>query len=74
MGIFSFRQPAVAACWGGRCFPFLGALLVHVTVPAPQAVRRLLAVFPDVAELLAVMALRKIILSSKFLYPDFDVA
>jgi hypothetical protein len=34
----------------------------------------LLAVCPDVAELLAVMALRKTILSSICLYPDCDVA
>jgi hypothetical protein len=42
--------------------------------PAPQAEGRLLAVCPDVAELLAVTALRKIILSSTCLYPDCDVA
>jgi hypothetical protein len=74
MGFFSFRQPAVSACWGGRCIPFLGALLLQVTAPAPQAARRLLAVCPHVAELPAVMALRKTILSSMCLYPDFDVA
>jgi hypothetical protein len=27
MGVFSFRQTAAAACWGGRYIPFLGALL-----------------------------------------------
>jgi hypothetical protein len=45
-----------------------------VTAPAAQAAGRLLAVFPDMVELLAVMALRKIILSSICLYPDCDVA
>jgi hypothetical protein len=28
MEVFSFCQLAVAACWGIRCIPFLGALLV----------------------------------------------
>jgi hypothetical protein len=69
MGVFSIRQPTVAACWDGRCIPFLGALLVQVTAPEPQAAGRLLAVCPEVAELLAVMALRKTILSSVCLYP-----
>jgi hypothetical protein len=69
MGFSSFRQSTVAACWGGSCIPFLGAILVHVTAPAQQAAGRLLAVCSDVAELLAVMALRKTILSS-----DYDVA
>jgi hypothetical protein len=63
MGFFSFRQQAVAANWRGRCISFLGALLVQVTAPAPQAVGRLLAFFPDVAELLAVVALGKSILA-----------
>jgi hypothetical protein len=35
---------------------------VQLTVPAPQAARRLLAVCPDVAELLALMTLHKSIL------------
>jgi hypothetical protein len=47
---------------------------VQVTAPAPQAAGRLLAVFPDVVELLAVMAVRKTILSSLCLNPDCDVA
>jgi hypothetical protein len=58
----------VAAGLGGWCIPFLGALLVQVTAPAPQAARRLLAVCPDLAELLAVLALRKTILSSRCSY------
>jgi hypothetical protein len=55
MGLFSFRQSAVGARWSGRCIPFLGALLVQVTAPSLQAERRLLAVCPDVAELLAIV-------------------
>jgi hypothetical protein len=47
---------------------------VQVTASAPQAAERLLAICPDVAELLAVMALRKTILSSICLYPYCDVA
>jgi hypothetical protein len=53
MGVISFRQPTVAACWGGRCIPFLRALLVQVTSSAPQAAGRLLVVCPDFSELLA---------------------
>jgi hypothetical protein len=60
MGVFSFRQPTVAACWSGRCIPLLGELLVQVTASA-QAAGRLLACWPDVAKLLAVKSLRKII-------------
>jgi hypothetical protein len=37
MGVFSFRQPTVAACGDGRCIP------VQVTAPAPQAAGRLRA-------------------------------
>jgi hypothetical protein len=74
MRVFSFRQTTVAPRWGGRCIPFLGALLMQMTPSAPLAAGRLLAVFPDVAELLAVMALRKTILSSIYLHPDCHMA
>jgi hypothetical protein len=72
MGFLSFRQLAVTACWCGRCtrISFLRTLLVQVAATAPQKTGRLLAVFPNVAELLAVMALRKPILSFMVLYPD----
>jgi hypothetical protein len=73
VGLFSFHQPTFTAYWSGRCTPFLGALLVQVTASA-QAAGRMLTVCPDVEELLAVMALRKTILSSVCLYPDCDVA
>jgi hypothetical protein len=49
---------------------FFRTLLVQVAATAPQKTGRLLAVFPNVAELLAVMALRKPILSFIVLYPD----
>jgi hypothetical protein len=74
MGVFSFRQPEVAACWGGCCVPLLGALFVDVSAPAPQTARRLFAICPDVAELLTVVALRKRILGSICLHPDSSVA
>jgi hypothetical protein len=45
-----------------------------MTPYAPQAAGRLFAVCPDMAELLAVMDLRKTILSSICLHPDCDVA
>jgi hypothetical protein len=47
---------------------------VQVTGPAPQAAGRLLAVYPDVAELLAVMALGKTFLCFIGVYLDCDVA
>jgi hypothetical protein len=74
MRVFSFRQPTDAARWGGRCIYFLGALLLQVSAPVPQAAGWLFAVCPDVAELLAVMALRTTILSYICLHPDCDVA
>jgi hypothetical protein len=75
-GIWSFscRPLAAAACWDERRIPFLGTLLVQVTANAPQAAGRLLAVFPDVAELVAFMTMCKTILSSICLYPGCDVA
>jgi hypothetical protein len=65
MGVFSFRQMTIS---------FLGALLIWVTFSAPQAAGRLLAICPDVAELLAVVALGKSILGSISLHPDNNVA
>jgi hypothetical protein len=74
MGFLSFLQLAVAACGGGGCIPFFRTLLVQLDAPAPQTTRRLVAVFPNVAENLAVLALRKAILSFIGFYPDYDVA
>jgi hypothetical protein len=59
MRFFPFRQPAATTCWGGRCVPLLGALLVQVSAPAQQIARRLLSICPYLAKLLAVVALRK---------------
>jgi hypothetical protein len=74
MCFLSFRQPAVTPCWCGRCIPFFRTFLVQVAASAPQTTVRLLGVCPDVAELLAVMARRKVILSFIGLYPVCDVA
>jgi hypothetical protein len=48
-------------------------LLVQVAAPSTQTTGRLLADYPNVAELLAVMVLRKIVLTFIDLYPDFDL-
>jgi hypothetical protein len=74
MGFFSFRQPAVAGSWRGRSVSLFGAFFVQVTAPAPSITWRLFAVSPDVAELLAVVTLRKSTLVSVCLHPDRDVA
>jgi hypothetical protein len=47
---------------------------MQVADPAPHITGRMLVVFPNVAELLAVMALRKPILSFIGLYLDCDVS
>jgi hypothetical protein len=47
---------------------------MQVTAPAPQTTGRLLTVCPNVAELLAVVALRKAVLSPVCLHPDCYVA
>jgi hypothetical protein len=70
MGFLSFRQLAVTACWCRRSFSFFRTLFVQVAATAPQTTGRLLAVYSNVVEILAVMALRKHILSFIVLYPD----
>jgi hypothetical protein len=45
-----------------------------MTASAPQSAERLLAVFPDFAELLVLVSLSEIILGSKSLHPDINVA
>jgi hypothetical protein len=70
MGFLSYPQLAAATCWCGRCISFFRTVLVHVAATAPQTTGRLLAVFLNVAELMAVMALRKPILSFIVLFPD----
>jgi hypothetical protein len=47
---------------------------LQVAATTPQTTGELLAVFPDVAELLAVVTLRKSILCFVRLYPDSNVA
>jgi hypothetical protein len=57
MGLLSLHQLAVTPSWsGGSVFSFR-ALFVQVATPAPQTTGRLLTVGPNVAELLAVVAL-----------------
>jgi hypothetical protein len=47
---------------------------MQVSASTPQAARRLLAIGPDVAKLLAVVTLRKGVLGFVRLYLDGDVA
>jgi hypothetical protein len=63
MGVFSLRQFAVATYWSGGSV-ILWTLFVQVVAPIPKTTGWLFAVCPDVAELLAVVALRKSALGS----------
>jgi hypothetical protein len=74
VGLLSFHQLTVAACWCGRCTSFFRILLAEVTAPTPQTMGRLLAVCPNVAKFLAITALHKTILGFIGIYPDCDVA
>jgi hypothetical protein len=57
MWFFPLQQFAVATCWsGGSVFP-LWIFLLQVAAAAPQTTWWLLAIFPNVPELLAVVAL-----------------
>jgi hypothetical protein len=47
---------------------------MEVSAPAPQKARRWFTNFPDMAEFLAVVALRERVLSSISLHPDSNVA
>jgi hypothetical protein len=47
---------------------------VQVTTPTPHTTGRLLAVSPDMAELLAAVTLRETSLGSVHLYPDCNIA
>jgi hypothetical protein len=71
MGFFSFRRCSML---GWKMYSLSRGTPCAGDRPAPQAAGRLFAVCPDVAELLAVMVLRKTILSSICLHPDSDVA
>jgi hypothetical protein len=51
----SFHQLSVTACLYRCCIAPFPAFLVQVTAPTPQTTGRLLAVSPDMAELLAVV-------------------
>jgi hypothetical protein len=68
------HQLAVAACRCWCCVAFFRLLLVQVTVPIPHTRGRLLAVSPDMTELLAVVTLREISLSFIRLCSDCNMA
>jgi hypothetical protein len=74
MQFFPFRQPEVAAYLGWKRYYSSRGTLCECDRPATQAAGKLLAVCPDVAEIMAVVALSKTILSFIGLYPDWDVA
>jgi hypothetical protein len=74
MGFLSFHQPAVTASWGGGSVLVLWTLFVQVAAPAPHTAGRLPTVNPDVAKLLAALALRKAIMNSICLYSDGNMA
>jgi hypothetical protein len=54
-----FGQLAVAACRPARGVPLPWAVSIQVNEPAAQAAGRLFTICPDMAKLLAVLALRK---------------
>jgi hypothetical protein len=68
------RQLAVAAWWSGSGVSLLWALIVQVAASTPQTKAGLLAVCPDMDELLTVVALCKPVLSFVHLYLDGNVA
>jgi hypothetical protein len=74
VGLLNFRQFAVAASWSVGSIVFLRALPVHVAATTPQTTWSLFAVCPDMAELLAIVALREVTLGSVRLHLDHNVA
>jgi hypothetical protein len=72
MWFFTFHQLTVAAYWSGSGFLFLGTL--YAGGPStPHATWRLVAVNPDVAELLTVVTLSEAILGSVPFHLDRDM-
>jgi hypothetical protein len=69
MGFLSVHQLAFAACLYQCYVTFFWALLVQVTAPTPHTTGRLLAINPNVADLLAVATLRETSLSFIRHYP-----
>jgi hypothetical protein len=74
MRFLSVQQLAVTACPYRCCIALFWALLVQVTAPTSHTTRMLLAVSPDMAELLAVVTLRETSLGVVRLYPDCNMA
>jgi hypothetical protein len=74
MSFLSLHQLTVTACWCESSVPLLWAVLVQVSAPTPQTAGRFVAISPDVAEQLAVVARGKSILGSISFHPDSNVA
>jgi hypothetical protein len=74
MRFFPLQQLAVAACSSGGSVLHLWPLFLQVATPTPETTGWLFDVYPDVAELLAVVSLRESALSSICLYPESNVA
>jgi hypothetical protein len=72
--LLSISQLAVTASRFGSYVSFFRAVLVHVTAPTPQTTWKLLAICPDMAELLAVVTLREARLGSVGLHFDCNIA
>jgi hypothetical protein len=70
LGFLSAHQLAVAACRYRCCVALYRAFLVQVTTPAPHTAGRVLAGSPDMAEFLAVVAMRETSLGFIRPYPD----
>jgi hypothetical protein len=73
-GLSHFSSTGTCSMLVWKIIFFFRTLFVQVAATAPQTTGRLLAVFPNMAKLLAVIALCKPILSFIVFYPDCNVA
>jgi hypothetical protein len=73
MRFLSVHELAVAAYRYRCCITRFREFLMQVTSPTQHTTRRLLAVSPDMAELLAVVTLLETSLGSICLYPDCNM-
>jgi hypothetical protein len=73
MSFLSFYKGAAAATQHRFCIRPFGAFPMQVATTAPQTSRGLFAVGPDMAKVLAVVALHKASLSSVWFYLDNNV-
>jgi hypothetical protein len=74
MSFLSVHQLAVAACRYRCRIALFRAFLLQVTASTPHTTGRLLAVSPDMDELLAVVTLRETSQGFVRLYPDCNMA